>query len=371
MSKKIMTTLCFLGCFLGVFCLYIGICIANSAKQSVCERFNGQPEYIRSVYVSSENNSTYTEESYKKVISSLDKNSSITIGPTEFNYKDKDKELQILSVYPIYFREKPSFIPHLLYGRYLSKDEIENGDRVVVLSKRLFNDLQSGVFTSNSYVEINNVKLKVVGVFDGTVKNSPILNSAFIPLKNSAAIVKGKGIPGFLSFQISNKKADVVKEAEKAKKIFNTIDNNAVLRIYNPSESFSVDISVSCYVISLFSIAIFIITAVNISNLSSMWLLDKQRDFAIMKALGATDGIIVKNIISKIFITYIISALAATAAGYFLVPFIRDMVSVSLISSYNNFIICIITAFAAALLSSIAPIVQAKRMNIANSLKWE
>jgi len=371
MSKKIVTTLCFLGCFLGILCLFIGICIANSAKQSVCERFNGEPEHINAVFISSEKQSTFKEENYEKAISKLDANSVITIGPAIFNYRNKENKIEILNVFPTYFKEKPAYLPHMIYGRYLTKEEVKNGDSVIVLSSRLFNDMNGKAFTSNSYVEINKVKLKVVGVFDGTVKNSPILNSAFIPIKNSDKIIGTKGITGFASFQIYSRKNNLISEAEKIKRHFQAIDSDANLSIHNPSEDFGVDISVSCYIISLFSLAIFIITAINISNLSTMWLIDKQRDFAIMKALGATDIIIVKSILLNICSTYMVSSLFAIVLGYLIVPFIQNAVSISFISSYNNVLICFLVAVAAALLSSIVPVVKAKKMNIANSLKWE
>ena len=120
------------------------------------------------------------------------------------------------------------------------------------------------------------------------------------------------------------------------------------------------------------SVLVFVVVIINITNLMIYWVLDRQKDLAVFKALGASNQYLTKCVVVEVAVMTIIGFVIALA-----IQFLFDLLFNPIFYAWGiymdvtaaNVIICLMVTMGCGILSSIAPSRIVMRIQPAESIK--
>jgi putative ABC transport system permease protein len=229
-------------------------------------------------------------------------------GAKQLSYK---KEHAGFTVRPVLPEHKDLEKVKLLEGRFINENDINGYLKVCSIGKPVREALFKKEEALGKYIDVDNVKYMVVGVFndEGNGDN----NRIYIPLTTAQRAWNGRDYvntiwvsTGNSTLERSEKITEEIRQLLSKKHNFDPKDKDA-LGVYNSSTEFArITNMLSGIKIFVTIIGIFTLIAgiVGVSNIMMIIVKERTREIGIRKALGATPGSIIGQIMMEsIFIT--------------------------------------------------------------------
>ncbi len=364
-SKRVTVALIITGFLVASIVLSFGISICRHNFEYAYQQFSGDPQKQMEITIQSKENAGISIHLLEQ-IKSFGELQLLNCGNVLLD--DYKVEYQIV---PIWFEKSIAWHVPILNGRYFEEKELEPTKKEIVIGREIAK--QHNVSTGDT-LKINMQDFVVIGIcglneretqWDSviyvTVPDFTINNIDYIlSIENLFAVIKS-GKQEFL-----DSSEEIMQVAEKY---------NNTIRFQGFEEEIDYGIIRNSIVITVLSSGIiFIIAMVNITNLMIYWIMERRKEFGIIKAIGGTNRYIVKCIIFEIVIMTIISAfLAIILQSCFSWLFEDILVSngIYVKVTYVNYLISIIVAMLCGIVAAIIPAKRAITVQPSEILKTE
>lgn len=274
-----------------------------------------------------------------------------------------------------------------LEGKPYTKQQIDNGERVAVISeetkKQYFGDVSSVV---GKYIEADNVQYRVTGV----VKNVPVIMPVayadlFVPYTVSKADWRTKTLSGnYTAVILANSKSDLPKiQAEYA---------NVVSKIPPENKDFSVlissaddyltsfmslnnkgnGVSILITVIVAFALFVMLLPTLNLININISRIMERSSEIAVRKAFGASSRTLVWQFIVENIILTIIGAVIGLLLSFIIIQIINNgniIANMHLTINLTVLFYALIACLVFGLLSGVYPAWRMSKMHVVTALK--
>lgn len=362
-EKKFIFSL-FSGYIIGFVVLLLALNTYEGAKYIVYSRYKGNPINTREIHFGSEQN--LKAETVKDICNILDENSKIDIDSTNYfvDVLNRDNERNRYRADFISYSKDNFFKFKLLHGRYFTVDELKSNKNVALVNDEVYKFLKVNNL-NNCYITINNYKFKVIGV----LKNSGIY--IYLPIKNldKVELNDGKGNYFYCNMDISTLNGNVDDLSNRIAMMLKK-EYGGNVSIITPELEVSDDIAITYKTLALFSIAILLVSIVNSSNLTLIWINNRSKEITIKKSLGAPNALIIFENVKDLFLISFIAIIIGITVDYFVInKIISNIRNIDLVLNYKVVITAIIFSIMTGILSSIVAANKILKFNIASSLK--
>ena len=302
-------------------------------------------------------------------------------------YDNKDVSYQIMGDYPQWLDVQPLWVTQ---GRFINRFDIEENRKVVVLGRRVKDDLFQEREAVGEFVEINGIPFRVVGVFDSKSSGEEAMEDIQIvhmPATTAQqAFSMGQSISWFGAIPsegVSGLEAEeAMKEVLRVRHKVSPEDQQA-LGSFNVEQEFK-EMQGLFSGIAAFSwlVAIGTILAgmIGVANIMLIIVRERTREIGIRKSIGARPLSIVRMILQE-------ALLISSVPGYF--GLVMGVISVEGIAygmenfgfqseffanpeiDFNTAIIAIVVLLAAGTLAGLFPGLKAARVNPVVALRDE
>jgi putative ABC transport system permease protein len=359
-------TLLSLGYMVGILVVSLGMSIISEARSNAVDSVSGNPNHSRVIDIRSTNN---TFISYDQLFSVLSK-------------VVNDVEIQMLNlqetriegvpfkpaVVPDMYSKQPEWQVPLLEGRNFTPSESMSKKHLVIIGKGLARSLFPKGISKNSTLRMYNEEYKVIGIIGRKERQTQWDNTIYIPFQT---LLKDLNIPkDNISLVIKNNGSSPTNTIQFMTKYIKKMNPNLFINISTPdvSEKGQGQIWNSIIGTIFISGVILFVAIVNVMNLSLFWILDRRKEIAIRKALGATDKSILLLVSAEMISIAIFSAVIAIMIQYLIVPLLGE-IGASIQVSWFNWIISIIIAVICGSISTITPVRATLKMDPVEALR--
>ncbi len=206
---------------------------------------------------------------------------------------------------------------NLIEGRFLNEKDIEKSRKVCVIGEETYKLLYKiNEEVIGTYVQINGIYFQVVGVFGNSKVDIDGQNAVFIPFSTFRKAFNSGNKVGWMAIEIEEGKsaAEALKKIKRLlKQKYNVHpDDERGIGSFNLSQEFQ-NISAFTTVLQAFSFFIGIFTmlagVIAISNILLITVKERTKEIGIRRALGATPGVIKKQIIFEAIALTVFSGL--------------------------------------------------------------
>jgi putative ABC transport system permease protein len=271
-------------------------------------------------------------------------------------------------------------------GRPYTKQQIENGDHVAVISedtkKNYFGDVPSVV---GRYIETDNVRYRITGV----VKSVPITmvisyGDIFVPYTISKEDYRSKSYTGNYTAillarssddfpKIQKEYADIVARIPPVNKDFPEIHSSAnkYFKSFIASNSQDNAVPIVVTIIVMFALFVMLLPALNLVNINISRIMERSSEIGVRKAFGASS----RTLVYQFIVENIILTFAGGVIGLLLSFVIIQVINSSdLISNIHLSINLTVLGYAMAaclffgLLSGVYPAWRMSRLHVVTAL---
>jgi len=294
----------------GIFMLIILLGSGKGLENGVYEQFRGGANngiWISSGMTSKEFKGLqagrmirFTNEDYstlKATVSDHEYMSSrMFLGNTITSYKNEFGSFYLSPCHPDYGYIKEVV---MVQGRFLNNLDIKEFRKVAVIGEKVKDDLFKGTDTIaiGSYININGVLFKVVGVFHDFGRDDSEQRRIYIPISTAQRVFSGQNVISQISFTTGDASVEEVdlmvdqtRNLMARRHTFDIADDRAVF-IWNKSEDFRrfqglfLGIRLFIWVVGIGTI---IAGIVGVSNIMMISVKERTKEIGVRKALGAT-----------------------------------------------------------------------------------
>jgi putative ABC transport system permease protein len=275
-----------------------------------------------------------------------------------------------------------------LEGKALTKQQIDNAEKVAVISEDMKNEYFGDVpSVIGKYIEADNVKYRVTGV----VKNVPItsymtFSDIYLPYTVSKSDYKNKDYGGsYTGILLARSKADVQKMHNEYEQMVQRLpmENKMYDKIYSHAASYiaayvntgneeSSGVVVALTAISIFVFLFMLLPTLNLVNINITRIMERSSEIGVRKAFGASS----KTLVYQFIVENIILTLLGGVIGLILsVIAIRLINSANLIANLElsiNFTVLFIGLLIClffGLLSGVYPAWRMSKLNVVTALR--
>ena len=236
-------------------------------------------------------------------------------GQTQVNYKNEQGSFEIRASYPGHRHIEKL---EILEGRFINEADIMAFRKVTILSISVKNALFKEEDAIGKYIRINNIPVKVVGVFDdsGGEKGR---QQIYLPVTTAQKVFSMQNrIDNFMmtinttSLEESNAITEKIRAKVAERHNFSIEDQNAVFisnKIKELKKFTNIFDGVNIF-IWIIGIGTIIAGIVGVSNIMTIVVKERTKEIGIRKALGATPFSVVSLIVQEAIII-------TSVAGYF------------------------------------------------------
>ncbi len=221
-------------------------------------------------------------------------------------------------------------------GRFINQTDLEEKRKVCVIGKevqrRLYDDGEEALGT---YIKAQGVNFKVVGIFesihDDARRSEEQEKSISIPLTTFQQAFNYGDIIGWLSFT-SVKSVPATVTEEKVKQLLKERhkihpDDDRAFGSFNKEERFQSFVTLNTG-IALLSFIVGTLTllagAIGVSNIMVVTVKERTKEFGIRRAIGATPGAIISQVISEAVVLTLMAGVFGVIAGVWLLEGINS-----------------------------------------------
>lgn len=209
-------------------------------------------------------------------------------------------------------------------GRFLSEEDVQHRQRVVVIGETLRKELFSGLPALGNEIKINGVRFTVIGVLrkKTQISNyaSPDDMTAFLPLTTLSGLTDTRYLSDIVLLPASNlfrhRIVDDVRAALAREHNFNLKDKRAVeILEWNEFLKLITNLSLGLKILlGIIGCLTLSIGAVGVANIMLVSVAERTREIGILKALGARR----KHILMQVLLEGLVLTFAGGALGFVL-----------------------------------------------------
>lgn len=327
----------------------VGTSSAVAVKQYGLEKLNGLSSNALSVSLT-----IGKEVGFSKVEEILCENLNDTyIRMDPIYVSSKGEDVGIISEY---FLENPQQSYPLLKGKYISKKNIEQKDKIALVGSSISKQIY--LKDNKEYIDILNETYEVVGILGKTTSkfwdDKIVVPMQSVP-NGIKAILNGQDE---ISFYVDNNNHSVLDKCKNLVKFVNGENGNVETTELSEESNVIADNFTGSDVSSI-ALLVYLIAILNIISISIYWYSDIRRDIGIRKAFGGTNFVVAKLILLRLFCLSILGFLISLAIQLILSKIITDSYSFSLNITFSNIVVGMIISLMTGILSSIIPIYKA------------
>lgn len=231
------------------------------------------------------------------------------------NFKNESGAYSVQGVSPDYQKIENQ---KMVIGRYLNNTDLENRNKVVVISNKIDRELMIGVENPlNEYLKISGINFKIIGVYtdEGGEREE---NRIFIPLTTAQFVFNGSNKIANMGFtlqpeesfekalEVSNKfTTDIKQYLQQSHSV--SPDDNSAINVHNmldEAERFHTLTNNIAFFFWFVGICTIIAGVVGVSNIMLIIVKERTREIGIRKALGAKPWSIIGMVLQEsIFVT--------------------------------------------------------------------
>lgn len=362
-QKKGTICLIVFGFFIGNLVLSFGTSISvENIKQSY-DRTSGNPEKQLELEITMSNQECV--EDVRTVCESLAKYGEIQI--LSFGNIQIGNSNQEYQVVPVCFHSEEDWHIPITDGRYFLSEENWDETYQIIIGKTIakLNNLELG-----DYIRLQGKDYEIVGICGRENRSTQWDDIVYLPWNDFCV--------SYSSFFDTNWVSAILKSGrETFLEHFSEEETNASelgmeLTYTYMSEVESDSTNNSIWITVIASVLVFAIAIINISNLMIYWTLERRKDLAILKAMGADNFYLTKCLLAEIFVMTILSAIGAILMQKVIAFCCGDLLvqnDIYATVTYINFIIGFLVTVICGGLAVIIPAKQVMRIQPSESIK--
>jgi len=243
-------------------------------------------------------------------------------------------------------------------GRFLKSSDAYS----VVIGKTIADDYKKMV---GSIVEINDIRFKVVGIW--TTGSSSTDNTILMPIDIARKLL---GFPSDKAAMLTVYTKDPAAAESISKKIelrIDSVDAKTGTEYAQDVTSVLGSLDVFFWAISLIAV---LVGGVGILNTMLMSVMERFRDFGILKAIGWSNGNIMTLVISESIILGTVGGMAGLAAGYALVEIAKPVLGFPMQVTPTLAVTAVLLAASLGLIGGLYPARKASRLNPIEAIRY-
>ncbi|MEO6453943.1 MAG: ABC transporter permease [Ginsengibacter sp.] len=275
-----------------------------------------------------------------------------------------------------------------LEGKPFTKQQIDNGEHVVVISadtkRDYFGDMPSVV---GKYIEADNIQYRVSGV----VKNVPITlymlySDIYLPYTISKTDYNDKSYRGnYTGILLAASKADVPKMQQEYEQMIRRIpmESKDYDRIYSHADTFirgyvstgneeRSGLTYALVAISIFVILVMLLPTLNLVNINVTRIMERSSEIGVRKAFGASSKTLVYQFIVENLILTTLGGLIGVILSAIILQIINSahlIANLELTLNFTVLFIGLLTCLVFGLLSGVYPAWRMSRLQVVTALK--
>ena len=284
--------------------------------------------------------------------------------------------------------------PDIIYGRYLNQIDIDQKRKVVVLGKKVYEDLYKiGENPIGTTVKVNGIYYTVIGVIEGLTQvniNGRISESVILPFTtmqlayNYGDEVHVLAITSKANVNVSDLE-DQIKSILKKEHTISPTDVDAVGGI-NLERQFKMFVNLFLGIRVLIIIVGFgtlFAGVVGVSNIMMVTIRERTQEIGIRRALGATPVNILSQIMMESLVLTLIAGIAGLSSGVFVLNLVDTILSAQAADPSNDTffqhpeislqiaVVAMVVLIIAGLLAGLVPAKKALQIKAIDALRDE
>lgn len=327
-KNKLRTFLTGFSVFWGIFMLVILLGAGNGLKNGIKLAFND--DAINSIWVrGGTTNLAYNglkagrpiqlkNDDYERISGMKGAEFSTArynIWNSTVSYGSEGGSFHVRTVHPGHMNIENTIISE---GRYINENDLKEYRKVAVIGQGVVDQVYKDIDPMESYLNINGVLFKVVGVFrdEGNEREEQYI---YLPITTGQRVFAGRDYvnnvmitTGDLPLVVTNQMTDEIHKALALNHQFDPTDLRAV-RVSNNNEEFQEIMNIITGMkafILIIGVGTIIAGIVGVSNIMTIVIKERTKEIGVRKALGATPMSIIYLVLQEsIFVT--------SFAGYF------------------------------------------------------
>ena len=369
-----------IGYFIGILSLSIGISVVNNVRDYSLDSTSGN---VNNMIIANVSSNKINSLSYKNIniimneMSSTSEADILNFGSANIN----DNKNYLSSIIPIINTKKSDWNIPIISGRYFSNLECSSSNKVVIIGKKLENQIFPNGINKDSQIKIYDEEYKVIGISGRKTRETQWDSTVYIPFNALPKVIKKNFSERMIGTNTRNDYtvSFLLRKTKNNKVNLKNVVNNSFKNDRNCEVSFTTldskensSIFNSIFITMIISGMILIVVVINVANLSLFWIFNRKSEICIKKILGASDSEIITSIVLE---TTIIAAFSSVMAiivhGLIFKLYYNYFVTAgtSIEISIYNWIISFAVSIICGIISSIAPIKEMLKMEPAEALK--
>ena len=243
-------------------------------------------------------------------------------------------------------------------GRFLKPSDAYS----VVIGKTIADDYKKMV---GSVIELNDVRFKVVGIW--TTGSSSTDNTILMPIDIARKML---GFPNDKAAMLTVYTKDPAAVESISKKIelrIDGVDAKSGSEYAQDVSSVFGSLDIFFWAISLIAV---VVGGVGILNTMLMSVMERFRDFGILKAIGWSNGNIMTLVVSESIILGVVGGIAGLATGYALVEIAKPILGFPMQVTPTLAVTAVLLAASLGLIGGLYPARKASRLNPIEAIRY-
>jgi putative ABC transport system permease protein len=264
----------------------------------------------------------------------------------------------------------------MIAGRYINNEDIRLTNKVVVISKKIQNELLKGVEQPlNTYIQIGGLNFQVVGIFSDAAGEREE-NKVYIPISTLQKVFNGSDKLGNLSFTLKPGKdlessvAASIKFTDDLKKYLKAAHSVApedtrgigVFSAIEEMERFYKLTNGMALFFWFVGICTIIAGVVGVSNIMLIVVKERTREIGVRKAIGARPWSIISMILHESIFVTTIAGFTGLILGMLLLEVLGPNIQIDYVSNPSvNFSMAVTMVFILVIAGTLAGFIPAYR----------
>lgn len=293
-----------LGFLVGNLVLSVGTSVAVENVKMLEDQTSGNPDQQLEISVNQEEGAALKKEDWLAYCDKLTEYGEVQLLSLE-PVSTSGKE-QTCTIVPVNFKQEESWHVPLLQGRYFHESEIQDTKGQIILGKNIAekNQVETG-----SDFRIGDHTYEVIGICGRENRPTQWDDVAYMPWKDYWDTAGKNTEINEMNLILKNGKSRFLEDFEKQKE---QLQKQGMILAYQEIQGVEKDsVGNSILLTIIASGLVFLIAIINLSNLMIYWMMERKKDLAVFKAMGAGNHYIVKNILAEVMAMIFISAVIA------------------------------------------------------------
>lgn len=369
--KKVMISI-----IIGFFALNLGIGTAYSEKKQEEAKEWGNPENQLMQMITVSDYVQLKEEQMDDIKEVVNGRGTMLVRHSglKLDIDEEERNPEIL-----FIGEGYKFTPEIKEGRYLSKDDIKSGGKVVIGDKYLeeiYKDKRKPTVGEN--INIEGEEYELVGIANSRYKSNRVDKFIFLSLNDFKDVysqeeqVNKHSDPFNIELRIEGENLESIQtDLDGLIKSKIDVDSNYYMGISGGLLKDRVELTLkpSTYVLSVFGCFIIVFSILNLWGITTLILEKSYKEFAILKSLGKSENMIAIDFIKGVSVKVVLAAIIGLLIYLILGPIIMKTCNVYIYSSTLNIVVTLMVSIITCLVAFINPYKKIKKINLIEYLK--